>query len=266
MQQKRKWITVAAGLTYVLAAMGIMLCTVMQREAGNGSRTESRSGWKTESKPESEAEGDSVTNEHSGEEKFAGNLAKKDETAYERVIFIDYSSGSGTEENEITLDILKRTEEKLAAQGAVKVYYINAENDERMPSVEEKLQEISETEADLYIEIELNENVDTSVYGIEVVYNGTYFIPDFGNAELADCLARNVTKQVSGRANGLTQATEEDIILQKVKVPAVVLKAGYLSNEKESGLLNTEAYRDRIAEGIAVTVQEAYEKMEKESE
>ena len=79
MQQKRKWITVAAGLTYVLAAMGIMLCTVMQREAGNGSRTESRSGWKTESKPESEAEGDSVTNEHSGEEEFAGNLAKKRE-------------------------------------------------------------------------------------------------------------------------------------------------------------------------------------------
>ncbi len=83
---------------------------------------------------------------------------------------------------------------------------------------------------------------------------------------MADCLERNVTAQVSGRANGLTQATEEDIILQRIKIPAVILKQGYLSDEKEVTLLGTDEYRDRIAKGVLLAVQEAYEKMEKESE
>lgn len=196
----------------------------------------------------------------------------KPKEAYDRIIVVDpYGNEdgagnrkAGTEEQEITLDIAKRIGKKISSDNAIKVYYTRT--DDTMMSVEERLQLISETEADFYIGIALNESEQASVYGVETICNGTYFIPFFGNTELADCVERNVTQQVSGRANGLTQAKEEDIILQKTKIPAVVLKAGYLSNEKEAELLKKEEYQELIAEGILLAVQEAYEKMENESE
>ena len=190
----------------------------------------------------------------------------KPKEAYERIIVVDpygndegmSSRKAGIKEKEFTLDVAKRIGKKISSNHAIKVYYTRT--DDAIMSVEERLQLISETEADFYIGIALNESEETSVYGVETVCNGTYFIPFFGNTQLADCVERNVTQQVSGRANGLTQAKEEDIILQKTKIPAVILKAGYLSNEKEAELLNKEEYRDLIAEGILLAVQEAYEK------
>ncbi len=188
----------------------------------------------------------------------------KPKEIYDTVIVIDpwYSEEmskrkSGMTEQEITLDIAERVEEKMASMDTVKVYFTRV--DEEMPTLEQRQQIITEAGADFYIGIELKTSEDTSVYGVETIYNGTYFIPYFGNVELADSLEKNVTLQVSGRANGLTQAGEEDIIVQKARIPAVILKAGYLSNEKEAALLNTEEYRDRIAEGIVMTVQEACE-------
>lgn len=196
----------------------------------------------------------------------------KPKEIYEKVVVLDpwYNESAagvlreGMTEKEITLDIAKRLEEKMKADDSIKIYYTRM--DEEEPSLEARQNIIKETEADFYIGIMLNEDTDTAKYGVETVYNGTYFIPGVGSVELADCLERNVTLKVSGRANGLTQAGEEDIIVQKATVPAALLKAGYLSNEKEAALLNSEGYREWIAEGIWDAVQEAYEKMENEAE
>lgn len=246
MQQKRKWITLAVSIAYTVVAMFIMLYAVNKR-------------------------GGIIENEH--QDKASVNPVEqeiKQREAYERIIVVD-PCGSGESNSkdekqaqEITLDIARRLEEKILADNTIKVYYTRT--DDTVMSEEQKLKLISETEADFYVGIALNESSDASVYGVETVYNGTYFIPYFGNTELADCMERNVTKQALGRANGLTQAGEEDIILQKTKIPAVVLKAGYLSNNKEAELLNNESYREQIAEGVFLAVQEAYEKMENESE
>lgn len=194
----------------------------------------------------------------------------KPKEVFDRVIVMDsvYSENvrnsykKESKEQEILSDIAKLTEQKVNDMDATKIYY--AETGEKVLSLEEKLRIIEETEADFYIGIALNYSEDKSIYGIETIYNRTYFIPYFGNTELADCLERNVTLAVSGRAKGLTQAKEEDIILQKAKVPAVIVKVGYLSNEKEAALLNKSEYRERIAEGVLQAVQESYEKMENE--
>lgn len=265
MQQKRTWITLTVGVVYAVAAMCIMIYAVCHR--GIGTAGANRTQMLSEKTEETGKEG--VDKGAAGRKE---DLMPDGGQAQDKVIVMDPwctmetadSRKSGIDEQEITWDIVRRIEEKLTSATPIKVYY--AGNDKEMPSVEERVKIISEAEADFYIGIALNESGDASVYGIETVYNGTYFIPYFGNVELADCLERNVTEQVSGRANGLTQATEEDIILQKVKVPAVVLKPGYLSNKQEASLLNTEEYREWIAEGVFQAVQEAYEKMENDAE
>lgn len=261
MQRKRMWITLAVGSVYVVMAMFVMLYAI---NSGNGQRlseSKQNAGKNTGSTLDTliVSEEQEKTEAVSMEQKKADSESdvQKPETVYERGVVIDpYVDGK----DRITADIAERIVQKLETVYGLKVYYTEK------TSIEERQQFISETNADFYIGIALNESADSSVYGVETVYNGTYFIPFFGNTDLADCLERNVTIQVSGRANGLTQATEEDIILQRIKIPAVILKAGYLSNEKEAALLDTEEYRDRIAEGVLIAVQEAYEKMENESE
>lgn len=187
---------------------------------------------------------------------------------YEHIVVIDPWYGAdpaggraqGTKAEQITLDIAKRMEDKMRSEDAVKLYYTSM--GEGMPSLEARMEILKETAADFYIGIAVNRTDDVSVYGLEAVYNGTYFIPEAGSIELADMLARNGAEAVSGRANGLTQAEEEDMIVQKICIPSAVLKVGYLSNEKESSLLETDVYRDGLAEGICSAVKEFYEKRE----
>ena len=194
-------------------------------------------------------------------------MAKPTET-YEHIIVVDPWYGredtggkeQGTTEEQVTLDIAKRMEDKMRSEDAVKLYYTSM--GEGMPSLEARMQIIEETAADFYVGITVNQTDDTAMYGLEAVYNDSYFIPQAGSVELADALVRNATIAVSGRANGLIQAEEGDLIIQSASIPTAVLKVGYLSNEKEAELLNSEDYRDRLAEGICNAIKEFYEQSE----
>jgi len=191
---------------------------------------------------------------------------------YEHIIVVDPWYGGkdaggkelGTLEEQITLDIAKRMEGKMRSEDEVKLYYTSM--GEGMPSLEERIQIIEETAADFYVGITVNQTDDTTVYGLEAVYNDTYFIPRAGSIELADTLVRNATIAVSGRAVGLTQAQEADRIIQSASIPAAVIKVGYLSNEKEASLLNEEDYRDRLADGICNAIKDFYETTENADE
>lgn len=187
---------------------------------------------------------------------------------YEHIVVIDPWYGadaaggreSGTTGEQITLDIARQMEDKMRSEDAVKLYYTSM--GEGIPTLKARMEILKETAADFYIGIAVNQAEDTSLYGLEAVYNGTYFIPEAGSIELADMLVRNATTAVSGRANGLTQAGEEDMIVQKNSIPSAVIKVGYISNEKEASLLGTDSYREELADGICSAVKEFYEKRE----
>lgn len=181
---------------------------------------------------------------------------------YEHIIVVDpWYGGEDNEGNEqIMQDIAKRMEDKMRSEDAVKLYYTSM--GDGMPSLEARMQIIEETAADFYVGITVNRTDDTAMYGLEAVYNDNYFIPQAGSVELADILVRNATIAVSGRANGLTPAEEEDLIIQRSSIPTAVLKVGYVSNEKESALLDSEDYRDKLAEGICNGIKEFYEQVE----
>ncbi len=77
--------------------------------------------------------------------------------------------------------------------------------------------------------------------------------------ELADLLEREVVTAISGKANGLIEASAEDTVISEATVPAAAIKVGYLTNGQESILLQREDYIQRIAEGIYQTILKAYE-------
>lgn len=184
---------------------------------------------------------------------------------YDKILVIDAAGGgedmgyqeNGLVEKDVTLDIVKRL--KLLLEGSdIKVYYTRTED--VALSAESRAALANAVGADMFISVRLNRSEDTAVYGTEALYNGQYFIPEFGSIELADIVERNVVTCISGRGNGLYAAGEADILIQDARVPVTAIQVGYISNEKEARLLQTDGYKDKIARGLYEAVSEAFHK------
>lgn len=184
--------------------------------------------------------------------------------AYDRIVVIDPAYGGdvtgavsgGLESKRITLEIARALKKKLD-ETDIKVYYTRM--DDSNPSDADRIDLTNAAKADMLIRIEVNENEDTKVYGTEAVYNSKFFIPGFGSIELADLLEREVVTAISGKANGLVDSTEADVVINQATVPAAAIRVGYVSNGQEAILLDREDYIQKIADGIYQAIMAAYE-------
>lgn len=183
---------------------------------------------------------------------------------YDRIVVIDPAYGgreegtvrNGLKEKNVVLAVAKALKEKLDGED-IKVYYTRMDN-----VYEDEADRVmlgNDTKADMYIRIETACAEAAEDYGIRALYNGTYFIPGFGNIELADMLEREVTISVNGKAQGLLEDPDPDSVLYQLTVPAATIQVGYLSNAQEAGLLSREDYIRRIADGIYQGIMKIYE-------
>lgn len=182
---------------------------------------------------------------------------------YDRIVVIDPAYGAeetGAASGElqgkdVTLEIA-RALKKLLDETDIKVYYTRM--DDSGPSEESRVELANTAKADLLIRIEVNEDKDSKVYGTEAVYNSSFFIPGFGSVELADLLEREVVTAISGKANGLVESEEKDVVINWATVPAATIKVGYVSNGQEAILLKREDYIQKIANGIYQAILKTY--------
>ena len=187
--------------------------------------------------------------------------------AYDKIIVIDPAYGldetgiaiEGVSAKEITLEVAKALKTKLD-ETDIKVYYTRMDDSD--PDEENRVQLAAATKADMLIRIEVSGDEDSKKYGTEAVYNSRFFIPGFGSIELADLLEREVVTAISGKANGLLEAGEDDIVICDATVPAAAIKVGYLTNGQEAILLQRGDYIQRIAEGIYQAIIKAYDEKE----
>ncbi len=190
---------------------------------------------------------------------------------YGRTIVID-PAGGGEEnglvsettnmlyEKEVALQVAKQVQKKLSLPG-VKVYLTRT--DDSYVSSEQRLELIKAADADMYIRIGVASDEESAEqYGISCYYNEAFYLPDFGNVEWSDIVAKEVTIASGNKAIGLIPA-EDDSILREIEIPATHLSVGYFSNEKERELLGRDAYREKLAEGIVAAITKACESLEK---
>ena len=161
-------------------------------------------------------------------------------------------------EKELALQIVKLIQKDFALSD-VKLYFTRTEDME--VSAEARTALVRDVDADFYIRIGAAENPEEEgIYGIQCYYNEEYFIPGFGNVDLADIVTKAVTIAASNRALGLIPA-EEASILKEINIPAVQLSVGYLSNDKERNLLQQEAYLEKVADGIINAIKESCQRL-----
>lgn len=168
-------------------------------------------------------------------------------------------SGYGISEKELSLEVARQVQRSFSMSN-VRLYLTRIEDIEI--SDQARVEFAEAIDADLYIRIGAQADTeDLDAYGVQGYYNEEYFIPDFGNVDLADIVTRQVTIACSNRALGIAPAPE-DSILRNIRIPAVELSLGYLSNSQEELLLEQEAYRQKLAEGILNAISEACERLE----
>ncbi len=157
------------------------------------------------------------------------------------------------------LSVARMVQKNLALEG-VRIYLTRAEGIEL--SEEDRLKLTEQVGADLYIGVNVSrDETDADKYGILCYYNQDYFIPEFGNVQLADILTRETAIASSNRALGLKPA-ERDSILGQMEIPAALLSVGYLSNPQEGELLGQESYQEKLAEGILTALAKACGELE----
>ena len=153
-----------------------------------------------------------------------------------------------TAEKDITLKLAKLVAEKCKDKG---YRVLLTRTCDETVLTEERLEIVDILGADYYIGLALDSNVeDTKDFGMSAVYNSHYYRNGYENVDFADEVLRSSAVSSVNKAKGLIEADADDVILMALKVPAVRLNAGTITNLTEAQLLLKDEYLDRIATGM----------------
>ena len=198
----------------------------------------------------------------------------------------------GLVEKEVTLDIANRLRELLKKEKGLRVI-LTRETDVMVP-LEERAQIANTNGADLFISIHTNASEKKTDRGCETLFlapakddearavaalenssvrfehpdktstnpNDLDFIPmDLEqneylkeSSDLAAMIQKQLEKNLSIPSRGVSQA--EFIVLNKAYMPAVLVEAAFISNEKEEALLNKDSFRKKIAQALYRGIKE----------
>lgn len=169
-----------------------------------------------------------------------------------KVIYLDPGHG-GTDpgaiykdiyEKDITLSICKKLKELLEQEGAI-VYMTryddydlsNSTYNRKYRDLNNRAKVINESMADIFISIHLNSVNSTTWRGTQVFYDDI----NTNNKKLAEILQLNLNKE--------RDIKEIDNILmnRKIKVPGVLIEAGFLSNPNDRYLLKDPNYQYKLS-------------------
>jgi len=194
----------------------------------------------------------------------------------------------GEYEKKIVLDISKRLKKILQDKG-IRIR-MTRDRDEFI-SLQKRTEIASRSKADLFVSVHANSSPVRSVHGLEV-YTAKYLgfkernsdqrktnqrlmfnqlsmkrgVPDLNNiisdmiythkqaqAEtLAKQLARTTAKRIKTKNRG--EKKSHFFVVKNTLMPAILIEVGFLTNPKESKLLQTSKYRQRVARGIAESI------------
>ena len=180
-----------------------------------------------------------------------------------KVIYLDPGHG-GTDpgavykdiyEKDITLSICKKLKELLEQEGAI--VYMTRYDDYDLSSstynrkkrdLNNRAKVINESMADMYISIHLNSINSSTWRGIQVFYDDI----NKNNKTIASILQNNLNKE--------RKIKEIDNILmnRKIKIPGVLIEAGFLSNPNDRYLLKDSNYQYKLSNKIKESIIEYF--------
>ena len=183
--------------------------------------------------------------------------------------------GAGNEnmgilEKDLNLDVSIRVQELLEEKG---VSVVMTRYDDRVVSLEERLKIANRTLPALFVSIHFNSATNLEAKGIETyVLTPPFAISsndgqassrpgrlagndfDSANFEIGYSIQGKLVADLQRADRGLKRARFK--VLTELSSPGILLECGFLSNDKEALLLNTPAFRQRLAKSFADAIIE----------
>lgn len=166
----------------------------------------------------------------------------------------------GSLEKDINLKIAQRVKQYLEASDVSVVLtreddaglYTEKDNRKKMADMNKRCQIINETNPALTVSIHQNSYHQEAISGGQVFY---YKKSEKGK-KLAEILQQRFDFVLGEKNTRLAKPNDNYFLLLHVKTPIVIVECGFLSNWKESSLLNSEEYQDRVAWTIHMGIME----------
>jgi len=163
-------------------------------------------------------------------------------------IFTD-EDGTIWKESDINLGVALKVRDILKKNN-VKVL-MSRETDKTVELVD-RPKDANQKQATLFVSVHTNSFVADTAYGIEtwgtLEYSATY--AGITDKNLAQNIQNAVIKQTKGYSRGVKDSTTLAVLRHSI-MPSVLIEVGFISNTEEREKMFNDAYRQKLAEGIA---------------
>ncbi len=168
-------------------------------------------------------------------------------------------TGHGLTEDAVATDLAARIEGRLVALG-VSAYLTRGllSADDSGPDDTQRAAFANTTRADLLISLHCDGSKDPAASGVATYYYGV--AGGGAHSAVGEEFASLMQREIVARTDLLNCRTHGKMwdILRRTRMPAVRLDLGYLSHAGDAARLADPAFRDTVAEAVAVAVQRLY--------
>ncbi|MEF2969018.1 N-acetylmuramoyl-L-alanine amidase CwlD [Paenibacillus sp. M1] len=137
--------------------------------------------------------------------------------------------------------VMTREEDRDLADADTKGY-----SKRKTQDLKQRVRFIEERQADLMVSIHMNSVPSARWRGAQTFY----YLNNGDSANLADLIQEELKRNLENTDRVAKQADKPIYVLQAVKIPAVLVEVGFLSNPAEAELLGTEKYQRKVAASI----------------
>ncbi len=187
-------------------------------------------------------------------------------TSESKVIVLDAGHGipdegaqsdEGITEASINLAIAKKVQKLLEEAGNTVILTRKDENaiyDEGCTTIREmKVSDIknrvkigNESSADIFVSIHLNKIPQKQYWGWQTFFKEN----NEDSKKLATCIQEGLSDMIDKKNKRVPLKIKNIYIVDHVNIPITIVECGFLSNEEEEKLLQTDEYQNKLAQGI----------------
>ena len=175
------------------------------------------------------------------------------------------TGNAGTVEQEINLQIAKKTEEVLNGKG-YRIIMTRTSNESlamddnstirkmKLEDMKKRKELIKKSGADLFISIHMNSYPNEKVSGLRFFYSEKH--PK--TLQLAEQIQNEIGKITGAKTYAVKTADKDLFLMKNIPVPAILAECGFLSNPEEEQKLKDKEYQSKIAWAIAKAIDDYY--------
>ncbi|PLT35732.1 N-acetylmuramoyl-L-alanine amidase [Bacillus sp. V5-8f] len=153
------------------------------------------------------------------------------------------ASANGLVEKNITLDVAKRLQTKLNAEGAK---ITMTRTGDTYVSLTDRAALANRVGADVFVSIHVNAAGTSAAYGTETFWNSQY--ASANSQELATYIQSEMVSELGTRNRGVKQANY--YVIKYTKMPSALAELAFATNSGDAAKLGSATYRDKAAKAI----------------